>query len=105
MKPRRRQAILRGAAFLSTLASSAIGIFFLVIAPGMPLWLQLLFLIPILSAPALVALLAWRPTRTQVRENRMALREKRSGALVPQGGLAEEESTIVLIKQKRSRRY
>lgn len=102
MKPRRRRAVLQGAAFLSTLASSAIGIFFLVIAPGMPLWLRLLFLIPILSAPALVALLAWRPTRTQVRENRMALRETSPAA---RGGLVEEDRTIVLIKQKRSRRY
>ncbi len=102
MKPKRRRAILWGAAFLSTLASSAIGIFFLVIAPGMPLWLRLLFLIPILSAPALVALLAWRPVRTQVRETRMALREVAPASRpLPQA----EHRTIVRIKQKRSRRY
>lgn len=102
MNPRHARALLKALAFLATLASSAIGIMFLACAPGIPPLLRFLFLIPILSAPVLVGLLAWRPARTRVRENRMALRE---AAPAPQAGLVEEGRAIVMIKQKRYRKY
>lgn len=105
MNKKRWRAVLRFLAFLSTLASSAIGIMFLACAPGIPPGLRFLFLIPILSAPVLVGLLAWRPARAKVRENRMALRENSPAAPALRGGPVEEGRTIVLIKQKRSRRY
>ena len=63
MNPRRAHALLRGLAFLATLASSGIGIMFITMAGGMPPLLRILFLIPILSAPVLVGLLVWQAVR------------------------------------------
>lgn len=101
MNTKRKRAVLRFFAFLSALASSAVGILFIISAPGMPLGLRLLFLVPLISTPVLVGLLAWRPARTHVRENRMALRE---AAPAPQAGPVEGR-TIVMVKRKRCRRY
>ena len=104
MNPRRVHALLRGLAFLATLASSGIGIMFITMAGGMPPLLRILFLIPILSAPVLVGLLVWQAVRpgNKTQANRVALRE---AAPAPRDGLVEEDRTIVMIKQKRFRRY
>ena len=100
MNPRRAHALLRGLAFLATLASSGIGIMFITMAGGMPPLLRILFLIPILSAPVLV----WQAVRpgNKTQANRLALRE---AAPAPRDGLVEEDRIIVMIKQKRFRRY
>ena len=97
MDPKRARARLRVLAVLATLASSAIGRVFVAMAGGMSPGLRFLLLIPIISAPALVALLVLLPARarSRARAARMALRE---------GGLVQEDKTIVLVKQKRLRK-
>lgn len=97
MNTKRKRAVLRFLAFLSALASSAVGIMFIIIAPGMPPGLRFLFLVPLISTPVLVGLLVWHTAqpRSRVWKARMALREE---GPPPKGG-----RSIVLIKQKRSR--
>ena len=101
MNARRARAALRALTLLSTLASSLIGIMFVLNGGGMPFWLRALMMIPLVLSPVLVARLVLRPLRAKERESRMALREAGSSM----DRVVQEDKTIVLIKQKRTRRY